>query len=116
MLQISHRELLQVMACCHEGLCAKALVWVPRNIWQGLRWTLDQGEGSIVCNAVIHLTYVQILLCKMFCCRHVELSKELVRNALLKCRMWLHRPRALPQIQSLVHTLVQSARRYSQES
>ena len=114
MLQISHRELLQVMACCHEGLCAKALVWVPRNIWQGLHWTLDTGEGSILCNAVIHLTYVQILLCKMFCCRHVELSKELVRNALLRCLVWLRSH--FPQIQSLVHTLVQSARRYSQES
>ena len=36
MLQISHREVVQVMACCHEGLCAKTLVWVPCNIWQGL--------------------------------------------------------------------------------
>ena len=83
----------------------------------GAHWALQhQGQGSVVCDVVIHCTYVQILLCKMLCCRHVKLSKELVHDALLRCRMWLHRPRALPQVHSLVHTLVQCAGRYSKNS
>ena len=83
----------------------------------GARWALQhQEQGNVVCDVVIHFTYVQILLCEMLCCRHVKLSKELVHNALLRCCMWLHRPRALPQVHSLVHTLVQCARRYSKNS
>ena len=83
----------------------------------GARWALQhQGQGSVVCDVVIHFTYVQILRCKMLCCRHVKLSKELVHYALLRCHMWLHRPRALPQVHSLVHTLVQRATRYSKNS
>jgi len=96
MLKISHREALQVMACCHEGLCAETLVWVPGHIWMGLmgRWTTGR-KGSIVGDVIIHLAYVQVLLCKMLSRRHVKLSKELVHNALLRCLMWLHGPRAL---------------------
>ena len=117
MLQISHREVVQVMAYCHEGLCAKTLVWVPWNIWQGLNGRCStRGQGSVLCDAVIHFTYVQILLCKMLRRRHVKLSKELVHYALLRCRILLRRPRALPQVHSLVHTLVQCARRYSDNS
>ena len=81
MLQISHGEIMQVMAHCHEGLCAETLVWVPWNIWQGLngRWTLDTGiveQRSVMRDVVIHFTYVQILFCKMLRRRHVKLSKK----------------------------------------
>ena len=71
------------------------------------------GQGSVVCDVVIHFTYVQILLWEMLCCRHVKLITELVHNALLRCCMWLRRPKALPQVHSLVHTLVQCARHFS---
>jgi hypothetical protein len=95
MLQISHREALQVMACCHEGLFAETLVRVPWNIRLGL-WTLDSGgEGGVMGDVIIHLAYVQVLLCKMLSRRHVKLSKELVHNALLRCLMLPHTPRAL---------------------
>ena len=52
MLQISQREVVQVMACCHEGLCAKTLVWVPWNIWQGLDGrcsTMGAGQRCVRC-------------------------------------------------------------------
>ena len=66
MLQISHREVVQVRACCHEGLCAKTLVGVPWDIWQGLtgHWTI-RGKSGVMSDAVVHFTHVQVLLCKM---------------------------------------------------
>ena len=92
MLKISHREALQVMACCHEGLCVETLVRVPWHILMGLmgHWTTGR-KGSIVGYVIIHLAYVQVLPS----CRHAKLSKELVHNALLRCLPWQHEPRAL---------------------
>ena len=96
MLKISRREALQVMVRCHEGLCVETLVWVPGNIWMGRMGHYIIGmKGSIVGYGIIHLAYVQVLLCKMLSRRQVKLSKELVHNALLRCLVWLHGPRAL---------------------
>ena len=77
MLKISHKEALQVMACCHEGLCPETLVWVPRHIWMGLmgHWTTGR-QGSIVGYVIIHLAYGQFLLCKRLNCRHAKLNKK----------------------------------------
>ena len=99
-----------------RGLCAKTLGSIGISGRGSMGAAAPWGQGSVVCDVVTHFTYVHILLCEMLCCRHVKLSKELVHNALLRCRMWLHRPRALPQVHSLVHTLVQCARRFSKNS
>ena len=75
MLKISHKEALQVMACCHEGLCPETLVWVPRHIWMGLMGHWASGrKGNIADYVIIYVDSIQVPPCKMLSCRHVKLN------------------------------------------
>ena len=52
---------------------------------------------------------MQILFCKVLCCRHVQLCEELVACPALRLVTGLHRPSTLPHVRDSVQKVVDLA-------